>query len=168
MKPKNNKERQRSILKFGLLFLVSTALIVVTFFFDFDRMPIRENKILREKVTNIEKEIEFQKKFSSEIKEVISLMDSLKVDGANLEYTDALINNKMVELQNSIPSKDSTYRYNMYKNMVKSYVDMQALNVKLRSFKNVDEKLTQYQDELQRLNNEVSTKNRTIDALRRR
>lgn len=166
MKPKNNKERQRSILKFALLFLVSTALIVVTFFFDFDRMPLRENKILREKVTNIESEIEFQKKFSSEIEEVISLMDSLKVDGANLEYTDALINNKMVEIENSIPSKDSTYRYKMYKNMIKSYINMHALDIKLRSFKNVDEKLTQYQAELQRLNNDLDVKNRTIDALR--
>lgn len=168
MKPKNNKERRSSILKFALLFIASITLIVITFFFDFDRVPLRENKVLREKFSAIEREIKFQEKFSEEVKNVIALMDSLKVEGANLEYTDALINNKIVELQNSIPTQDSTYRYNMYKNIVKSYVDLQAANVKLRSFKNVDEKLSQYQDELNRLNNDLSQKNKTIDALRRR
>jgi len=168
MKPKNSKERLNSVLKFGLLFLISVALIVVTFFFDFDRVPLRENKILREQTSNIERELVFQKKFSKKVEGVISLMDSLKIEGINLEYTDALINNKIVELQNSIPAQDSTYRYNMYKNIVKSYVDIQALNVKLRSFKDVDTKLTQYQAELDRVNNELNKKSRQVDALRRR
>jgi len=168
MKPKNKKERTNSILKFAILFLISTALIVLTFFFDFNRIPLKENKVLREKSNYIERELVHQKKFSKNVEEVISLMDSLKVEGINLEYTDALINNKIVDLEKLIPAEDSTYRYKMYKNIVKSYVDLQALNVKIRSFKDVDTKLVKYETEIERLSSKLEKCQRNLSALRRR
>ena len=64
MEPKNKKERTKSVLKFSLLFLVTIALILVATFFDFDRLPLKENSVLRGKVISADKELVYQKEFS--------------------------------------------------------------------------------------------------------
>ncbi|MDY8138347.1 type VI secretion system TssO [Aquimarina sp. 2201CG5-10] len=167
MKPKNSKERRNSILKFFLLFLFTTALIVTAFYFDFDRIPFKENAVWRERSALIEKEMQFQEKFSEGMIEVKSLIDSLDTPGQNLQYINALINSKIVDLQKSIPKEDSTYRYDMYTNIVNSYVDIQALKTKLKEFDDVDERIEEYQEELDKVRQELNEANRYLDALRR-
>ncbi|WP_025739930.1 type VI secretion system TssO [Aquimarina pacifica] len=167
MKPKNSKERRNSILKFSLLFIFTVVLIVVTIFFDYNTVPLKENAVLREQSVGIEKEMEFQKKFSGEMSGIRSLLDSLDIPGQNLQYINALINSKIVDLQKSIPKEDSTYRYDMYNSIVKSFVDLQAYKTKLREFDEVDAQLTEYEDELDRVNEELEKANRYLDALRR-
>ncbi|WP_062061879.1 type VI secretion system TssO [Aquimarina longa] len=167
MKPKNNKERRNSILKFSLLFVFTAALIVIAFFFDFDRIPLKENSVLREQSVAVQKEIKFQEKFSDEMITIRSLLDSLDTPGQNIQYINALINSKIVDLQKSIPKEDSTYRYDMYNNVVKSFVDLQGLKTKLKEFDNVDAQLEEYEDELDRVNQELDKANRYLDALRR-
>ncbi len=167
MKPKNSKERRNSILKFSLLFIFTITLIVATLFFDFDRVPIKENSVLRERSKAIEMEVQFQQKFSDKMITIRSLLDSLDTPGQHVQYINTLINSKIVELQNSIPGEDSTYRYDMYNNIVKSFVDLQGLKIKLKEFENVDTQLEEYEQELDRVNLELEKANRYIDALRR-
>ncbi|WP_103070937.1 type VI secretion system TssO [Aquimarina sediminis] len=167
MKPKNSKERRNSILKFSLLFIFTVTLIVVTFFFDFDRVPLKENSVLRERSKAIETEMQFQEKFSTEMTAIRSLLDSLDTPGQNIQYINALINSKIVDLQKSIPEEDSTYRYNMYNSIVKSFVDLQGLKTKLKDFEDVDAQLDEYEQELDRVNLELEKANRYLDALRR-
>ncbi len=167
MKPKNSKERRNSILKFALLFAFTVALIVTTFFFDFNRVPLKENAVLRAKSEMIDKENEFQEKFSEEMVSIRSLLDSLDTPGQNVQYINALINSKIVDLQKSIPKEDSTHRYDMYNNIVKSFVDLQAFKTKLKELENVDAQLTEYEEELERVNLELEKANRYLDALRR-
>lgn len=166
MKPKNSKERRNSILKFALLFVITTAIIVTTFFFDFNLIPIQENKVLRKRSTLIEKEMEFQEGFSEGMKEVISLIDSLDTPGQNTSYIDQLINSKIVDLQKTIPVNDSTYRYDMYTNIVKSYLDIKEMKAKLKNYDKIDETLLQYKEELDRVREELNTANRNLDAYR--
>ncbi|WP_109852699.1 type VI secretion system TssO [Aquimarina sp. AU58] len=167
MKPKNSKERRNSILKFSLLFIFTVTLIVLAFFFDFDRVPLKENSVLREQSKAIKTEMQFQEEFSSEMFAIRSLLDSLDTPGQNIQYINALINSKIVDLQKSIPEEDSTYRYNMYNSIVKSFVDLQGLKTKLKEFEDVDAQLEEYEEELERVNQELEKANRYLDALRR-
>ncbi|MDH7446795.1 type VI secretion system TssO [Aquimarina sp. 2201CG14-23] len=167
MKPKNSKERRNSVLKFGLLFLFTVALIVTAFFFDFDRVPFKENSVLRERSASVEKEIQFQKEFSDGMENVKSLIDSLDTPGQNLQYINAKISSTIVDLQKSIPKEDSTYRYDMYTNIVNSYVDIQAFKSKLKEYDGVDQRIEEYKEELDRLRQELNEANRYLDALRR-
>ncbi|WP_108868978.1 type VI secretion system TssO [Aquimarina aquimarini] len=167
MKPKNSKERRNSILKFALLFLFTATLIVITFFFDFDRVPLKENSVLRERSKAIETEVQFQEKFSGEMVKIRSLLDSLDTPGQNTQYINALLNSKIVDLQKSIPEEDSTYRYDMYNSIVKSFVDLQGFKNKLKEFEDVDTKLEEYEIELERVNLELEKAKRYVDALRR-
>ena len=168
MEPKNKKERTSSILKFTLLFAVTIILILVATFFDFNRLPLKENNVLRKKVSSVEKERVYQKAFSKKADEIRSLIDSLDTPGQNIQYFNALINSKIVELQESIPEKDSTANYNMYVNSVQSYVDIQELKIKLKSYDGVDVKLADYRQELERITNKYNDAERTISSMRRR
>ena len=167
MKPKNSKERRNSIFKFSLLFLFTIALIVTAFFFDFNRIPLKENSVLRELSASVEKEMEFQEKFSNDMKDIQSLIDSLDIPGQNRQYINALINSRIVELQKSIPKEDSTYRYDMYTNIVNTYVNIQSLKSKLNEYEGVDDRLEEYKEELDKVRQELNEANRYLDALRR-
>ncbi len=167
MKPKNSKERRNSILKFALLFLFTVALIVTAFFFDFNRVPFKENSVLRERSESVEKEMLFQKGFSDGMKNVEALIDSLDVPGQNLQYINARISSTIVDLQKSIPKEDSTYRYDMYTNIVNSYVDIQEFKAKLNEYDGVDQRIEEYKEELDRVRKELTEANRYLDALRR-
>ena len=167
MEPKNKKERTASILKFSLLFLVTIILILFAAFFDFNRLPLKENSILKNKVSIAEKELVYQKEFSEKSEEIKSLIDSLDTPGQNLQYFNALINSKIVELQKSIPAKDSTNNYDIYVNSVQSYVDIQELKTKLKSYDGVDAKLKDYQQELDRITNKYDEAQRYLSSMRR-
>ena len=117
---------------------------------------------------SIEREVKFQEKFSSEMINIRSLLDSLDTPGQNTQYINALINSKIVDLQKSIPKEDSTYRYDMYNSIVKSFVDLQGYKTKLKEYDDVEEQLMQYEEELDRVNKELEKANRYLDAIRRK
>ena len=167
MKPKNTKERRDSILKFTLVFGVTLILVITAVFFDFNRLPFKENSILKERILQVKKEEAFQLKFSKGAEEINALLDSLDRPGQNVQYFNALINDKIVDLQKGIPAKDSTAYYSMYVNYVKSFVDIQELKGKLKSFENADVRLQEYSQEVERLGAELDKKNRYLRTLRR-
>jgi len=168
MEPKNKKERTSSILKFTILFALTVILILVATFFDFNRLPLKENNVLRDKISSVKKERVYQEAFSKKADEIRSLIDSLDTPGQNIQYFNALINSKIVELQESIPEKDSTSNYDMYVNSVQSYVDIQELKIKLKSYDGVDVKLEEYREELERITNKYNDSQRYLSSLRRR
>lgn len=168
MEPKNKKERINSILKFTLIFGVTIVLVILAIFFDFNRLPFKENSLLKERIIQVEKEEIFQSKFSKGAKEINALIDSLDKPGQNVQYFNALINDKIVDLQKSIPAKDSTAYYDMYVNYVQSFVDIQELKTKLKTFDKVDVRLQEYAQEVDRLGAELDKKDRYLKTLRRR
>ncbi len=166
MKPKNSKERTGSILKFLILFICTVTLIVVAFFFDFDRLPFKENVTLRNHKASVERELVFQEKFSGGMTEISSLLDSLDIEGQNISHTNTLIDEEIGELKKSIPTKDSTYRYNMYTNIVDSYVKLQELKGKLKEYDEMNARIESYTREIDQLRTELSFCQRDLDAFR--
>ncbi|MBX2924950.1 MAG: hypothetical protein KF746_22305 [Chitinophagaceae bacterium] len=73
----NSRDRNQAFFKFLLFFTITTVLIVISIFFSF-RMPLKENRELREELKqkkNIEAE---QQKFVKKMDEVIVLIDSIR------------------------------------------------------------------------------------------
>lgn len=85
----------------------------------------------------------------------------------NIQYFNALINSKIVELQKSIPEKDSTNNYEMYVNSVQSHVDIQELKTKLKSYDGVGAKLEEYRQELDRVTTKYNEAQRYLSSMRR-
>jgi len=167
MKAKNRKARRNSFLKFFLLFILTTAIIVVALFFDFNVMPFKENKVLRNQAVEIEKEIQFQEGFSKDIQMLRDMVDSLDIPGQNRAFLNSMLSSQIVKLQEKIPVKDSTYRYDMYNNVIWSFAEIQKLKEELNSYSDVEERITEYKAELEKCRDELKEEKRTVDALRR-
>ncbi len=166
MKAKNRKARRNSFLKFFILFAVTTAMIVTAFFFDFKLMPFKENKVLRLQALEIEKEIEFQENFSEDIIKIRGMVDSLDIPGQNRAFLNSMLSAQIVKLQETIPIKDSTYRYDMYNNIIWSFAEIQKLKEQVHSYAEVDERIEEYKDELEKCRDDLQEEKRTVDALR--
>lgn len=152
MKPKNSKERRNSVLKFALLFLFTVALIVTAFFFDFDRVPLKENEVLRERTAIVEKDAKFQRDFSKGMFKIERLIDSLDRPGKedNLYYINRNLESEIGDLNEAIDPSDTTYRYRMYVNIVTSYRQIKELKAELAKQKKDILELEEYKEALEK------------------
>ncbi len=165
MKAKNEKERNKSFLKFIALFVVTTLLVIGAIFLNY-RVPHKENALLRERAKKIEREIEFQRTFASEINNTRNLLDSLDLKGQNLSYLNDLIGQKLVKIQSGLPAKDSTFRYKMYKNILDILVDYQKSKKELNALSDAQTQIKDYQIELEKTQQELEQAKRDLDILR--
>ncbi|MGB0879731.1 MAG: type VI secretion system TssO [Polaribacter sp.] len=149
MKPKNIKERRNSFLKFLLLFLITSGTIVTAIFFTF-KVPVKENNTLKAQAKKINTEIIFQNSFSNKMKKVRGMIDSLDVPGQNTEYLNQLIGKNLAEMQKSIPTKDSTYRYDMYSSVVNLFLDIQDMKEDLSELKDAENTIEEYKEALEK------------------
>jgi len=78
-----------------------------------------------------------------------------------------MLSSQIVKLQEKIPVKDSTYRYDMYNNVIWSFAEIQKLKEELNSYSDVEERITEYKAELEKCRDELKEEKRTVDALRR-
>ncbi|WP_378175705.1 type VI secretion system TssO [Aquimarina sp. SS2-1] len=170
MKPKNSKERRNSILKFALLFLFTVALIVTAFFFDFDRVPLWDNKVLRESLTAIEDDVRFQKDFSKGMFKVEKLIDSLNRPGKeeDLYYINRSLESEIGDLSETIDPNDTTYRYKMYVNIVSSYRQIKEMKALLAKQKKEFEKLEEYKTALRETQDRLERAQSDLDLCRAR
>ena len=156
----NNKERNEAFLKFLLFFIITIVLVVLAIFFDF-KLPVRENKALREKVGQGFHQDADQQKFVLLMNQGISLLDSMdKNNGSNLDQINAQlvgkINNEMMLRESGNPT---------YKTMNKAIADkldeLRVKKVKLKELGEAQSRLDKLQTELdectQRLQNATMT-----------
>ena len=167
MKPKNTKERRNSFLKFLLLFVITIAIIVTSVFFTF-KIPVKENSILKAQADKIKKEIIFQNTFSKEMSKVNKLIDSLDVPGQNISYQNTLISSKLVDMQKSIPRKDSTFKYDLYSNIIGMYVDIQDMKGRLRDLNNSEIIIEEYKEAIEKSKKEYKELERDLVIARQR
>ncbi|QWX84232.1 hypothetical protein H0I23_00855 [Cellulophaga sp. HaHaR_3_176] len=165
MKAKNIKERNKSFLKFLALFVVTILLIIGAVFLNY-RVPHKENTLLRERAKNIERETEFQRTFAMQLTETRGLLDSLDLKGQNISYLNDLISQKLVRIQSSLPAKDSTFRYKMYKDVLDVMVDYQKSKKELDQLTDAKTQIEEYQTEVDRLQEELDQAKRDLDILR--
>ena len=165
MKAKNEKERNKSFLKFLALFIVTTLLIVGAVYINY-RVPHKENELLRKRTELLNNEIEFQKGFAIDIERTRNLLDSLDLKGQNIAYLNDLISQKLVGIQGGLPAKDSTFRYTMYKNILDILVDYQKSKKELNALSDAKNQIQEYQTELEKIQEELDQAKRDLDILR--
>ncbi|AXT60417.1 hypothetical protein D1816_08655 [Aquimarina sp. AD10] len=165
MKPKNTKERRSSFIKFILLFVLVTATIMVTVFFNY-RVPQKEIELLRERVKIAEQEVKFQEGFASEIKVIKNMLDSLDIPGQNVSFLGSQLNGKLSRMQESIPRKDSTYRYDMYTNVVKAFLKIKETKEELYSRKNDKKNIEECKIQLEKTEQKLKETERDLQILR--
>ncbi len=161
MKPKNTKERRKAFFKFLLLFLVTIASILTATYFDF-RVPKEENAILKSKVNRVEQEMKFQETFFKEMRKVKNMIDSLSVPGSNFSYQKMQISEKLVDLQKAIPTKDSTYRYDMYSDIIKLFIELQSSKTELHNLIDVKSTIAEYKDALDKCREDLKQSERDL------
>lgn len=143
MKPKNSRERRISFLKFLALFVATVFSIQAAVYFNFT-VPKKENVLLRQSQNATEIERGFQERFFLEMKGLKVLIDSMDIEGQNISYQNSLISGKIVELQKMIPSKDSTYLYEMHMDVIQLYVELQTAKEKLLGLKDAETTIEEY------------------------
>lgn len=167
MKPINNTERKKSFLKFLLLFLVTVFAVIFAIYFNYE-IPAKENQILRDQAKVIEEDLKFQNSFYSQMETVKNLIDSLDVPGQNSSYQNSLISTKLVELQKAIPTKDSTYRYDMYMSIVKLHAELQESKSELKSLKEAKTRIEEYKTALDKCKADLKQTERDLFIARGR
>lgn len=165
MKPKNTKERRSSFIKFLLLFLLVTATIMVTVFFNY-RVPQKEIALLRDRVKKAEQEVKFQEGFANEIKVIKNMLDSLDIPGQNVSFLGSELNSKLLRMQESIPRKDSTYRHDMYTNVVKAFLQVKETKAELYSRKNDKKSIEECKIKLEKTEQKLKETERDLQILR--
>ena len=118
-------------------------MIVAAVYFNF-KVPAKENDLLRQQTKVVQEEMAFQSNFFSDMQKVKSMIDSLDVPGAQIDYESNLISSKLVEMQKSLPTKDSTYLYDMHMSIVETYVELMDNKQKLRSLSDAEGTIEEY------------------------
>jgi len=167
MKPKNSKERRSAFFKFLGLFVVTMLAILFAVYFNF-KVPNQENTLLKAQVKAVEKEMVFQTSFSEEMDKIKGMIDSLSVPGQNISYENSKISERLVDLQKTIPTKDSTFRYDMYSNIVATYANLQQSQVKLIDLRDAQQKIDEYRIALEKYKNDLKQAERDLFIARGR
>ncbi|MGB1309418.1 MAG: type VI secretion system transmembrane protein TssO [Oceanihabitans sp.] len=161
MKPQNSKERRSSFIKFLLLFLVTMFAVIFAIYFNY-KVPNKENDLLRGQAKVIQEDLKFQNNFYSEMEQVKNLIDSLDEPGQNSSYQNSLISTKLVELQKTIPTKDSTYRYDMYMSIVKLHAELQEYKAELKSLQEAKTRIEEYKTALDKCKTDLKQTERDL------
>lgn len=166
MKPKNSKERQSSFLKFLLLFLVTTGTVVGAVYFNY-KVPNKENALLREQAKMLDSEMKFQSEFYEEMKATKKMIDSLDAPGANIKYLNSLVSDKLVELQKTIPTRDSTHLFDFHNSIIETYVELQETKDKLLELRDAESTIEEYKEALETCRQDLKSIERELFIERR-
>lgn len=141
-------------------------MIVVAVYFNF-KIPAKENKLLRERAEVIKGEMAFQSKFYDEMQSLKAMIDSLDTPGQNSSYQNTLISTQIVDLQNRIPTKDSTYLYDMHHSIIQLYVELQTAKDKLHALRNAEGTIEEYKTALETCREDLKQMERELLIERR-
>jgi prophage DNA circulation protein len=161
MKPLNHAERTNAFLKFLLFFVITVVFIIIAVFFG-TRIPLEENKKLKQQITAYEKQQLFAAKFSASMSNVQPLFDTL---GKSVDQTEAVYNDITNKLRDLQTQKDTvaTGNDNIYAKTMRALYDLQA--AKYRNAKSGTQ--SQEYDRLQQDNDNLRTRINDANAFLR-
>jgi hypothetical protein len=165
MKPLNKAERITLFLKFLSFFVITVALIVAAIFIDF-QIPHVENKLLKQRYEQINKELVFQTAFSKKMHEVKLILDSINNSGQNIMYLEQLASTKLAGMKESIPDNDSLSQKALYDYIIQDLITIQYGKRDLRNFKESQSAIKAYETSLDGLKNELDQAKRDLDICR--
>lgn len=166
MEPKNRKKRRISFLKFLALFIVTVCSVQAAVYFNY-AVPKKENRLLRQKSAMLDSESKFQEGFFAEMKGLKGLIDSMDIEGQNISYQSSLITDKIVDLQKKIPSKDSTYLYDMHMDITQLYLELRATKENLIELKDAEKTIAEYKTALKECQEDLKQLERELFIERR-
>jgi len=173
MKPKNNKARRNSFIKFLLLFVFTVAVIIGAIFFTF-KMPDVENSILKSQSSMFKEDLKFQNAFSKDIQKTKSLIDSLDVPGVNASFLNSLINDKLAKTQSSVQDQiaetknKSKYDHEMYFQLINLLAESQKMKSKLIELEDAETTIEEYKEAIDEAKQSVEGLERDLIICRSR
>jgi hypothetical protein len=131
MEPKNKTERKKTFYSFLLLFLLSTAIIVLLAFSS-TRVPVKVNSLLQKQVEVSDHEREFSINFLSQMTSIVTLLDTVNATtSSNAEVIDEKISMGLGKLTNIIET-DSVQSKELFRFVVQNLSDLQRAKKQLR------------------------------------
>ncbi|TAJ15417.1 hypothetical protein DMA11_01915 [Marinilabiliaceae bacterium JC017] len=165
MKPLNAKQRRNAFIKFLMLFILSTAIIVGAIYFDF-QVPARENTFLRNKISQSQLLEKQEQHFAQQMEKVKGLIDSLDMKDINYGYMDQLITTELAIMQSSISEEDSTFRSDMCSNIIQTYLELKNAKTDLLDLQDAKEELEEYGEIIDEYKEELDQAKRDLDICR--
>lgn len=165
MKPQNTKERNIAFLKFILLFVATSGLIVMAVFFG-TQLPVKENAYLRDKMRKLEAQVQTERQFAQKMEGIKSLLDSMDVPNVNADYMQQLISSELASVQSTIPSSDSSYRHSMYSNIMQTYLELKTAKHSLIRMQDVKLSMEEYSKLVEQYSEELKQTQRDLDICR--
>lgn len=161
----NSQERTQAFLKFLLFFFITITLVVIAVFFNF-RLPLKDNKSLRDRIAIQRQEEMSQEKFAENMDKALLYLDSLDRDKKNTESIDILLKGKIADLS-ILQQKTYTPYGRMNKIIVEKLIELK--NQKLQLFKLTDKAsaMTEIEQKLQYAETQLAEKQKEIDAMRK-
>jgi hypothetical protein len=131
MEPKNKTERKKTFYSFLLLFLLSTAIIVLLAFSS-TRVPVKVNSLLQKQVEVSDHEREFSINFLSQMTNVVTLLDTINATTSNnAEVIDERISAGIGKLS-GVVEMDSVQNKELFRFVVQNLSDLQRAKRQLR------------------------------------
>lgn len=121
MKPQNATERNKAFTRFIVFYVITTALIVGAVYFGV-QVPFRQNKQLQDQLDVVQKEKEFNYKFSGLMRETKALIDTVNASGPNMAVIETKIAANLIEMEKMI-NADSISGKRLYTQVWQSLTD---------------------------------------------
>lgn len=165
MKPQNYKERNVAFLKFILLFAITCSIIVMAVFFG-TRLPVEENAYLRDKMRNMQDMLHAERNFAVKMEDVKSLLDSMDLPNVNPDFMQQLISAELADIQSDVPVNDSSYRKDMYSNILQTYLELKTAKHSLIKMQDVEMSMEEYSKLVDQYSEELKQAQRDLDICR--
>lgn len=131
MKPQNIQERKKAFSRFLILYIITTAIIVVAVYFGI-QVPFQQNKKLQEQLAYIQKEKDFGQQFFAQLSVAKGLLDSVNKPGVQAELIDGQIDSRL-QLLTAMVDKDSVSEKQLYQEMIKTYFEIKDDKKRIRA-----------------------------------
>lgn len=154
----NNKERRKSFLLFLLMLIITFSILTLGMFFN-NKLPWKENEILRKENRQIQYELKYQKRFIKELVTLKKAIDSLDKATEGYHFIEKSIISDISKLEERIP-RDSL------KNLA-LFDDIMLIYKKLINAKSMIKKMDNSKNKINKLNETIQDNENDIEQLER-
>lgn len=161
----NNTERRITFLKFLAFFTITVGLVVLAVFVDY-QIPFKELELHKSKNAELTKEMEYQLAFSSKMKDVMHILDSINIPGQNPVYLEQLSSTKLATMKESVSSDATLKQKAMYDYIIQTLLTLQSSSKSLRESKRAEALISQYELQIKDQKSTLENTRRDLDICR--
>lgn len=100
------------------------------------------------------------------MEDVKNLLDSMDLPNVNVDYMQQIISTELADIQSEVPASDSSYRKDMYSNILQTYLELKTAKQSLIKMKDVEMSIEEYSQLVERYNEELRQAQRDLDICR--